>query len=516
MIKTPIIAKVGSDIEPTFFMQFFVKKGELSEAKTDLLIVNIFEDQKEVKGATASIDKAMGGLLSAVIKEDHFEGKLGATLLVRPSNNLLFKRVLLVGLGKKKDFSEEKIREVSAVAFREAKKLQVKNITSILHGAGNGRLPAKLCAKAIVEGVMLAAYDFNKHKSEKKKLDPEVFEIVTNDAHHVREALKGITLGEIYSLATIRTRELVNEPASHMRPIDLVNAAKTVATASKGKIKIKIFDHAALTRMGANGILSVARGSDHEPFMVHLTYKPAGAKKRIAFVGKGLTFDSGGISLKPSEHMMTMKCDMAGAAAVIGAFSAFTQLNPKIEIHGIFAACENMPSGKALVPGDVVQTLSKKTVEILNTDAEGRVTLADTLFYAGKLKPALIIDIATLTGSCLSALGEEVAGVMGNHPELTQKLLTAANTAGERAWELPLEESYKQLIKSEVADLKNIGGKYGGVLTAGLFLQEFVGETPWIHMDIAGPAFAERPFNAYTKLGGTGFGVRTILEYLNN
>jgi len=495
-------------------MQFFVKRGEVSEAKGDLLIVNVFEEQKEVKGATAAVDKVMNGLLSSIIKEDHFEGKLGACLLVRPNNKLSFKRALLVGLGKKKDFCEESVRQVAAVSMNEAKKLQVKKIVSILHGAGHGGLPAKLCAKAIVEGAMLAAYDFNKHKSEKKKIAPEIFEIITHDARHAREAEKGIRLGKIYAEATIRARDLVNEPASHMRPVDLVNAAKLVAQASKGKIKIKIFDRAALTRMGAGGILAVARGSDHEPFLAHLTYKPVDAKKKIALVGKGLTFDSGGISLKPSDAMVTMKCDMAGAAAVIGAFSVLTELKPKMEIHGIFAACENMPSGKALVPGDIVYTMSKKTVEILNTDCEGRVTLADSLFYATKLKPMMIIDLATLTSSCMSALGEEIAGVMSNKSELAKKVLAAAKEAGEKMWELPLEENYKPLVKSEYADLKNLGGKYGGALTAGLFLQEFVGEIPWAHLDIAGPAFAERPLNSYTRLGGTGFGVRTLLEMI--
>jgi len=512
-------------------MQFFVTKGEINKAKGDLLVVNVFEDQshfaglretrrsldeggKELKSVTAAVDKITDGLLSVVIKEDHFEGKLGATLLVRPNDKQLFKRVLLIGLGKKKDFSEEVVRRVAAISVNEAKKIQAKKIVSVLHGAGNGGLSAKVCAKAMVEGAILAAYDFNKHKSDKKNHVAEIFEIITHDSHHAREAEKGIELGRIYAESTVCIRDLVNEPASHMRPIDLVNAAKVVAQSSKGKIKIKIFDHAALARMGANGILSVARGSDHEPFMVHLTYKPVGAKKKIALVGKGVTYDSGGISLKPSDAMITMKCDMSGAAVVIGAFSVLTKLAPKVEVHGIFAVCENMPSGRALVPGDVVKTMSKKTVEILNTDAEGRVTLADTLFYASKLQPTMIIDLATLTGACVSALGEEVAGVMTNKPELVQKILAAAKEAGEKMWEMPLEENYKSLIKSEVADLKNIGGKYGGVLTAGLFLQEFVGETPWVHIDIAGPAYAEREFAPYAKRGGTGFGVRTILEMI--
>jgi leucyl aminopeptidase len=208
---------------------------------------------------------------------------------------------------------------------------------------------------------------------------------------------------------------------------------------------------------------------------------------------------------------------MAGAAATIGFFSALSELKPKAEIHGIFAACENMPSGKAIVPGDIVHTMSKKTIEVLNTDAEGRVTLADTLFYAEKQRPSAIIDLATLTGACMVALGEEIAGVMANRPELSEKILSAAKETGEKMWALPLETNYKQLIKSEVADVKNIGGKYGGALTAGLFLQEFVDpQIPWAHIDIAGPAFAERPLNPYTQHGGTGFGVRTLLELVSH
>lgn len=491
-----------------------IKKGNLAEVKTDLLVVNIFEGMKDVKGATAIVDQALSGLIDKIIKEEKFEGSLGAILLFRPIG-FSAKKVLLVGLGKKENFSEEAVRQVTAVSINAAKQLSVKHIVSVLHGAGHGGLSAEICGKAMAEGALLAAYEFKKYKSENKiSVQPEIFEIVSNDSTHVRDAEKGIKLGEIYANATVRARELVNEPASHMRPIDLVNAAKIVAAESKGQIKIKIFNRTALARLGAGGILSVARGSDHEPFMVHLIYKPTGAKKKIALVGKGVTFDSGGISLKPSDSMISMKCDMAGAAAVIGAFSALKNLKPKMEIHGIFAACENMPSGKALVPGDIVHTMSKKTIEVLNTDAEGRVTLADTLFYATKLNPMMIIDLATLTGACVVALGEEVAGVMSNKPELAQKILAASKEAGEKMWELPLEANYKPLIKSESADVKNIGGKYGGTLTAGLFLQEFVGETPWVHIDIAGPAYAEKPLNAYTKLGGTGFGVRTLLEVI--
>jgi leucyl aminopeptidase len=247
-----------------------------------------------------------------------------------------------------------------------------------------------------------------------------------------------------------------------------------------------------------------------------MVYKPASrVRKKIALVGKAVTFDSGGLSLKPADYMTSMKIDMAGAADVIAVFSILSELAPKHEIHGIFGAVENMPSGSAIRPGDVVHALNKKSIEILNTDAEGRVTLADTLSFACKKKPDMIIDLATLTGACMVALGEEITGVMSNNPELANKILVAANAAGEKMWELPLEKNYRPLIKSDIADVKNIGGKYGGALTAGLFLQEFVNkEIPWAHLDIAGPSFAERPINAFEQKGATGHGVRTLIEFI--
>jgi len=495
-------------------MQFSIRKGELVKAEADLLVLNLFEGTKELQGASGDVDKALNGLLSEIIKEEKFEATPGSSLLIRPHDFCGCKKVLLVGLGKPEEFSEEIVRQAAAVSASEAKRLQIKHLISILHGAGNGKLPAKICAKAIAEGTALATYEYSKHKSEKKKKQElEVFEIVSHNPVHVREAKKGIELGEIYSRATILARDLVNEPASYMRPADLVDAAKKVVADNRGALRIKIYDRAALQRMGAGGILSVARGSDYSPFMVHLVYLPKKkTKKKIALVGKALTYDSGGISLKSSEHLVNMKCDMAGAAAVIGVFSALAELGIKHEVHGIFAACENMPSGRALVPGDVIKVMNKKTIEVLNTDAEGRLTLADTLTFAKRQKPDFMIDVATLTGACMIALGEEIAGVMSNRSGLAQEILSAAKIAGEKLWELPLEKNYKQLLKSEIADLKNIGGKYGGTLTAGLFLQEFVGEVPWAHLDIAGPAFAEKPLNIYTKYGGTGFGVRTLLE----
>jgi leucyl aminopeptidase len=238
--------------------------------------------------------------------------------------------------------------------------------------------------------------------------------------------------------------------------------------------------------------------------------------KKVALVGKAVTFDSGGLSLKPANGMMTMKCDMAGAAAVIGLFTALEALQPNVEVHGIYGACENMPSGKALRPGDIVRAMNGKTIEILNTDAEGRVTLADTLTYATKQNPDAIVDLATLTGACLVALGEQIAGLMTNNEKLAKEIQSSAKKAGERIWELPLPDDYKADLKSEIADYKNIGGNWGGAIDGGLFLQEFVGSIPWVHLDIAGPAYAEKPFTPYERHGGTGFGVRLLLEWLKS
>jgi leucyl aminopeptidase len=276
-------------------------------------------------------------------------------------------------------------------------------------------------------------------------------------------------------------------------------------------------DEGDMRRQGMNCILAVSQGSSQKPALIVLEYRGAKGKPPIALVGKGVTFDSGGLSLKPADAMVTMKCDMAGAASVLGVFSVIEQIAPKVEVHGIFAPIENMISGKAIRPGDILQSLNKKTVEVLNTDAEGRLTVMDMLTYALKLKPQAIIDLATLTGACVVALGEEITGVMSNDARLAQAVLTSASEAGEKMWELPLEKSYQKLLKSNTADIQNIGGKWGGALTAGLFLQEFVDpKTPWAHLDIAGPAFAERDINAYTKKGGTGHGVRTLLRYLQS
>ena len=483
-------------------MEISVRKGSLVEEKVDLLVIGVREGEGE---------KALKGHLQTVAKEDHFKGKLGEAMVVRGDQSVKAKRVLLLGLGKKEDLTSESVREAAACMMNEAERLGVKTVVAALF---DQKLSAKTVAKSMVEGARLAAYKFDAYKKKKNKPSVQAFTIVAPDARSVAQTMAGVTVGELGVEGTLLARDLVNQPAAHTHPAELVNIAQGIVKASKGKIKMKVMDKAACEKAGMGAFLGIAQGSDHPPYFVHMRYEPRGAKKRVALVGKAITFDSGGLSIKPAEYMYTMKLDMAGAAAVLGVFKVLTRLNLNIAVDGIFAACENMPSGKAIRPGDVVTAMNGTTIEVLHTDAEGRVTLADALSYAVKLKPDAMIDLATLTGACMVALGEEIVGSMSNNPKLENKVLMAAAEAGEKMWSLPLEKNYKRELKSEVADLKNLAGRYGGALTAGLFLQEFVEGLPWVHLDIAGPAFAEKPMNAYTSRGATGVGVRTLIEFL--
>jgi len=296
----------------------------------------------------------------------------------------------------------------------------------------------------------------------------------------------------------------------------MAEIAKDLAAESK-EVSVKFLDKERMTRLKMNAALAVARGSQHEPVGVHLTYKPKGTpKKRIALVGKAVTFDSGGLSIKPADGMISMKMDMGGAAAVLGLFKALPSLAPDVEVHGIFLAVENMPSGSAYRPGDVIRAMNGTTIEVLNTDAEGRVVLADALSYAATFEPDVIIDLATLTGACIVALGEEIAGVMGNDRRLIEKLIASGETAGDPLWELPMPASYEDHVKSRIADIKNLGAKgQAGAIAGAMFLKHFIpAKTPWAHLDIAGPAYAEREFRPDQPQGGTGFGVRLLARYL--
>ncbi|MBI4714177.1 leucyl aminopeptidase [Candidatus Uhrbacteria bacterium] len=484
-------------------MDISIKKGILFEQFCDILIVYVFQ----------GVDR-FDDFISKILKEEKFKAKLCQTVLIRTGGHLPAKRVLVVGLGKKEEFDFQSLRRATASAYFSAKSIEPKTIVSEFFNTSD--FESKEIAQAVTESIRLADYSFTKYKKENGngKRKPQSFEFVTDDGRIIKKVQSGISLGELTARATIFARDLINTPTQDMSPRHLVEFAKSIAK-GKSTIRVRVFDEEKLEKMGAGGILGIAKGSDDPPFFVHMIYHPKiKAKKKIAIVGKGVTFDSGGLSLKPAASMSTMKIDMAGAADVLGLFSVINEIAPAVEVHGIFAAVENMPSGRAVRPGDILKAMNGKTMEILNTDAEGRVILADSLVYATKQKPDMIVDLATLTGACMVALGEEITGLLSNDSKLANLILTAAAKVSEKMWELPLEKNYKQFTKSDVADLKNIGGKYGDVISAGLFLEEFVNKTPWAHLDIAGPSFAERDFDEYTKKGATGHGVRTLIEFL--
>ncbi|MDP3685423.1 MAG: leucyl aminopeptidase [bacterium] len=449
--------------------------------------------------------------------------------------------VFVIGAGKAPTLGV--IRRGVAAAVRYAKSEGLRTVAivasdrKILNSQPSILNFASELGRAFAEGAVLANYRFTTYSAEtaqrEKRLALERVELLVPPKER-KTVEEGMQRGIIDATATMLARDLVNEPASRMTPQSLVDEAEKIVEASRGAIELTVWDRAQCAKRGMNAFLAVAQGSTAEPAFLHLVYKPgsrqeapASAKatagrvgsrdtsSKVALIGKGITFDSGGLSLKPADGMETMKIDMAGAAAVLGVFSALPKLKLPLEVHGFIAACENMPSGSAVKPGDIVRTASGKTVEILNTDAEGRLTLADTITEALKVRPQVMVDLATLTGACVVALGEEVTGLLSNDDETAQHLLTAAEAAGEYVWRLPLIPEYRANLKSSVADMKNITGKrYGGAITAALFLKEFVGDTPWAHLDIAGPSYAEKQTHPAIPVGGTGVGVRTILRYL--
>ena len=521
-------------------MEIKVKNDSLTNISCDVLVVNLFEGVTSPAGGTGAVDKALDGLISSyVIGKEKFKGKLNEMYVLPTHGKIPADKVLLVGLGKSEDFSLNKIREISAKVVKKAKALKAKTVCSILHclnedmindlkdrelikGSdccpGVAGLEAFDCAWMIAEGAVIGDYKFSKYKSKKEKEDEEseenndsleILEIAEIDSSKVDAVEKGIFKGKTIAEGLNLARNLVNEPAAEATPSKLAETAVSIEG-----IECKVYEKAEIENMNMGAYLAVARGSSEPPKFIHMTYKPSGnAKKKVAIVGKGITFDSGGLDLKPAASMRQMKTDMSGAAATLGLMKAIAVLKPDVEVHGIIAACENMPGSRAYKPGDVLTAKNGKTIEVDNTDAEGRLTLADALCYATELGVDEVIDIATLTGACVVALGEIAAGIMGNNQELIDKLIASAEQGGEYFWQLPLYKEYKDDIKSSIADMKNAGARYAGASTAGMFLKEFVGDTKWAHIDIAGPARLEKDFKELAK-GASGAGLRGLVNYI--
>jgi len=493
-------------------MEIKVIVGDIAHIEADAIVVNLFEGVPQPSGATAAVDKALDGAISSLISRGEIKGKFGEVNIVHTFGKSLQVGagiVAIAGLGKSQDFNTDKIRGVAGEFCRALRKLNCHKIATILHGAGIGGIEPEVSAQAIAEGALLGLYSFNKYKKPEYE-DVEEMLIVVREAGKIPILEPAIRKGSVAAEATNLARDMINEPANYMTPRQMAEAAEEIA--NKYNLEFQVFDSEDMETMGMGALLGVAKGSSQPPKLITLSYKgDKRSEKALGFLGKGITFDSGGISIKPSEGMAEMKDDMAGAAAVMTALVAIARLKPQINATAIIPATENLPSGTALKPGDILKALNGKTIEVINTDAEGRLILADALSYAQRLGLSPLIDLATLTGACCVALGTLYGGLFSNDQDLVDKVLKAAERTGERMWQMPMPEEYKQQLKSEIADVKNIGDKYGGAITAALFLAEFVDNTPWVHIDIAGPANSNKE-SGYMVKGATGIGVRTLIE----
>lgn len=487
-------------------MEIKVKAAELTRLRVDALALPVCEGTKKLNGPLAALDKKLDGTLLKLLKSGEVKGKAGEVTVLYSLGKIPAGRVVLLGLGRARKLDGETLRAATALFTRRAKR-QGWGTLAMLCPDG----PAAFATgQAVAEGAELGSYAFNKYFSKPdKQATAKRLTLIEADRGRRAALRAGAARGQVMAGAQMLARDLVNEPSNQMTPTDIAEAAAEVAAANG--LKIEVHDIEWIEEQGMGCLLGVNRGSAQPPKFIKLDYQ--GGKTDtldLVLIGKGITFDSGGISIKPSEGMGDMKGDMAGAAAVIAAMQAIGSLKPQINVSALVAATENMPDGNAYKPGDVLRAMNGKTVEIVNTDAEGRLTLADALCYANSLKAKRLIDLATLTGACQVALGVETTGAFGNNQRLMNRLLKAAKETGERAWQLPMDDIYKELNRSDIADVKNAGSRWGGAISAAQFLHEFAGNTPWVHLDIAGTSDTTREAGYLTK-GATGAPVRTLV-----
>jgi len=480
----------------------------LLEWAGDSLAIGLFEDAVELTGELATLDQKFSGVLKELIAEEEFKGKANTTIFTRVNPGSPVRKLILVGLGKPDALKLDTLRRAAAAVARVAKK-QKSKILGFSFPLWNNDPAAS--AQAIAEGVELALYQDNRFKSEPAEEKGSQIETVDLLGFGGQEA--AITLANQIVSGVNLARELVAAPANAVTPITLAETAQAIA--KEYGLQVEILEREDCEKLGMGAFLGVAQASDLPPKFIHLTYKPEGTpKKKLAIIGKGVTFDSGGLNIKGAgSGIETMKIDMGGAAATLGAAKAIAQIKPDVEVHFISAVAENMISGRAMHPGDVLTASNGKTIEVNNTDAEGRLTLADALVYADKLGLDAIVDLATLTGANLIALGEDIAGLYTPDDAVASQLEKAAQTSGEKLWRMPMEEKYFEGLKSGIADMKNTGPRPGGAITAALFLKQFVKETPWAHLDIAGPVWTDKE-NGYNGAGATGYGVRMLVNWV--
>ena len=500
-------------------MNITIRTDEAAAASTPLLVLFHFQDDDEPAGAAAAVDEARNGLLSRILNRGDFSGRAGQAAVVYPEDPAApAERVLVAGVGKREDADAEALRRAMGSAVRKAEELRVDELTAALpHGLEESR---STVARALVEGAVLAAWDYRELKAgpgedEEPVVRVDAVSLLAEDETDADELRAAVDVGRIVAEAENLARELAAKPGNVATPSHLAEVAHEIA--GEGGMEITVFDRAAMEAGGFGGILGVAAGTEEEPRFIVLEYRGGEEDEApVALVGKGVTFDSGGISIKPSAKMEEMKYDMSGAAGVLGAMQAVARLRPRVNVVALVPCTENLPSGRATKPGDVLRMYSGKTVEVINTDAEGRLILADALAYGReRYAPRAMVDAATLTGSVVVALGHHAIGVMGTDDAVVDAVLEAGERTGERAWRLPLWDPDRKQLESEVADVKNVGGRPAGAITAGRFLREFVEDVPWAHLDVAGTAWKDEP-EPYLRKGATGVPTRLFIEWIRS
>lgn len=492
-------------------MEIRVESGNFWDVAADALAVGVYEGETTSEGLLSQLNERTGGLVADIVGGPEIKGATGEIVYLHNPSGLKARRLLLIGLGKRDQLSFETISKYAGTSARYSRNKGLKTV-AITRIDDFGIVRA---GEAAAEGIIAALFEPDKYKTKQKEDKALATAILMAPDAKAADALAtGVEQGRIIATAMNLARELSNEPSCNLTPTDLANRAQTEARTYG--LGIDVLDEDKMKELGMGAILGVSRGSEEPAKLIVLTYQPEGPAATsdvIGVVGKGITFDSGGISIKPADGMDRMKYDMSGAAVTLAAMTAIAQLKPSVKVIGLMPAAENMPSGTAYKPGDVLRAMNGKTIEVVNTDAEGRLVLADALCYARKLGATRLIDLATLTGACSIALGSVNAAALGNDQGFIEDVRTAGREVGERLWQLPMDDEYKELIKSDIADMKNSGGRYGGTITAAFFLKEFVDDVPWVHLDIAGTAWANEQ-KPYASSGPTGIGVRTVVNYV--
>jgi leucyl aminopeptidase len=493
-------------------LEIKVAAGDIAAFPAGAVIIGVFEDKDSLDGDASRVDSALDGAVSRLIAQGEIKGKPGEVTVIHTLGRLPTARVAVAGLGKRAELTLDRVRAAAGEAARRLRQAKADTIAAGAIGAGEKGITPVDSARAIAEGAELGAYSFRKHMTSATN-GFEIRELTILGAGGLAEMEREAGKGKVLAQATILARDMVNEPGNVMTPARMAEMARELAGAHG--LEATILERKQMEELGMGGLLGVSQGSRQPPFFIVLKYRGRrnSPETDVALVGKGITFDSGGISIKPSEKMEEMKGDMAGGAAVMAAVSALAQLGAKANVAAIVPATENLPGGSALKPGDIIKAMSGKTIEIISTDAEGRLILADALTYARDLKPGALVDVATLTGSMRVALGDVYTGAFGNNPALVDRIVKAGASTGELVWPMPMHEEFAEQIKSDVADIKNVGGKWGGAISAAQFLAEFALDTPWVHLDIAGTSWSEKE-KGYLAKGATGVPTRTLVDFV--